>query len=65
MRRRQFLQRTLAAVRSGDLGEVEAVMDEHLGQLERTWEEETARALIRPMPDFLLHTRAHDLKAHH
>src|SRR3954452_12785567 len=47
-------ERTLGAVRSGDLREVEAVMDEHLGQLERTWEEETARALIRPMPDFLL-----------
>jgi GntR family transcriptional repressor for pyruvate dehydrogenase complex len=47
-------ERTLAAVRSGDPAEVEAVMDEHLGQLERTWEHETARALIRPMPDFLL-----------
>jgi DNA-binding FadR family transcriptional regulator len=47
-------ERTLAAVRSGDLAEVEVVMDEHLGQLERTWEKETARALIRPMPDFLL-----------
>ena len=47
-------ERTLAAVRSGDVAEVEAVMDEHLGQLERTWEKETARALIRPLPDFLL-----------
>src|SRR4051812_16456165 len=47
-------ERTLAAVRSGDLAEVDAVMDEHLGQLERTWEKETARALIRPMPDFPL-----------
>jgi DNA-binding FadR family transcriptional regulator len=47
-------ERTVAAVRSGDLDEVEAVMDEHLGQLERTWEEETARALMRPMPDFLV-----------
>jgi hypothetical protein len=41
-------------VRSGDVDEVDAVMDEHLGQLERTWEKETARALIRPLPDFLL-----------
>ena len=49
-------ERTLAAVRSGDVAEVEAVMDEHLGQLERTWEKETARALIRPLPDFLLPT---------
>jgi GntR family transcriptional repressor for pyruvate dehydrogenase complex len=47
-------ERTLAAVRSGDLEEVEAVMDEHVGKLEKTWEEETARALIRPLPDFLL-----------
>ena len=49
-------ERTLAAVRSGDVAEVEAVMGEHLGQLERTWEKETARALIRPLPDFLLPT---------
>ena len=47
-------ERTLAAVRSGDLAEVEAVMDEHLGQLERTWEQESARALVRPLPAFLL-----------
>jgi GntR family transcriptional repressor for pyruvate dehydrogenase complex len=47
-------ERTLAAVRSGDLDEVDAVMDEHLGQLERTWEQESARALVRPLPDFLL-----------
>jgi DNA-binding FadR family transcriptional regulator len=50
----QIHERTVAAVRSGDLLEVEAVMDEHVGQLERTWEEETARALVRPLPDFLL-----------
>jgi DNA-binding FadR family transcriptional regulator len=50
-------ERTLAAVRSGDLAEVEIVMDEHLGQLERTWEQESARALIRPLPDFLLSSR--------
>src|SRR4051795_6579889 len=47
-------ERTLAAVRSGDLAEVESVMDEHLGQLEHTWEQESARALIRPLPAFLL-----------
>ena len=29
-------ERTLAALRSGDLDEVEAVMDEHVGQLEST-----------------------------
>src|SRR3954449_9428378 len=47
-------ERTLAAVRSGDLAAVDAVMDEHLGQLEHTWEQESARALIRPLPAFLL-----------
>ncbi|MDX6700812.1 MAG: GntR family transcriptional regulator, transcriptional repressor for pyruvate dehydrogenase complex [Baekduia sp.] len=53
-------ERTVAAVRSGDLAEVEAVMDEHVGQLEKTWEEETARALVRPLPDFLMpaHSRS-------
>jgi DNA-binding FadR family transcriptional regulator len=50
----QIHERTRDAVRSGDLEEVDAVMDEHVGQLERTWEEETARALVRPLPDFLL-----------
>jgi GntR family transcriptional regulator, transcriptional repressor for pyruvate dehydrogenase complex len=50
----QIHERTRDAVRSGDLAEVDAVMDEHVGQLERTWEEETARALVRPLPDFLL-----------
>jgi DNA-binding FadR family transcriptional regulator len=51
-------ERTLGAVRSGDLDDVDAVMDEHLHQLERTWEEETARALVRPLPDFLLPAKA-------
>lgn len=46
--------RTLAAVRSGDLAEVELVMDEHLSQLERTWELETGSPLVRPTPDFLV-----------
>jgi GntR family transcriptional regulator, transcriptional repressor for pyruvate dehydrogenase complex len=46
--------RTLAAIRAGDLDQVNAVMDEHLGQLERTWEQETGRALVRPTPDFLV-----------
>jgi DNA-binding GntR family transcriptional regulator len=34
----QIHERTLEAVRSGDLDRVSAVMDEHLGQLERTAE---------------------------
>jgi DNA-binding GntR family transcriptional regulator len=31
-------ERTLAVLRSGEADEIEAVMDEHLGQLERTYE---------------------------
>jgi DNA-binding FadR family transcriptional regulator len=34
----QIHERTLEAVRSGDLEQVSEVMDEHLGQLERTAE---------------------------
>jgi DNA-binding FadR family transcriptional regulator len=46
-------ERTLIAIRSGDLEEVDKVMDEHLSQLEQTWEQETGRSLVRPTPDFL------------
>jgi len=38
-------ERTVAAVRSGDLARVDAVMDEHLGQLERTYEGEPERVV--------------------
>jgi GntR family transcriptional repressor for pyruvate dehydrogenase complex len=51
-------ERTLAAVRSGDLEQVDEVMDEHLAQLERTWEQETGTALIRPTPGFLVRRTA-------
>jgi DNA-binding FadR family transcriptional regulator len=47
-------ERTLAAIRSGDLEAVDTVMDEHLSQLEKTWEQETGRSLVRPTPDFLM-----------
>jgi GntR family transcriptional regulator, transcriptional repressor for pyruvate dehydrogenase complex len=47
-------ERTLAAIRSGDLDAVDRVMDEHLAELERTWETETGQALVRPTPDFLV-----------
>ncbi len=47
-------ERTLGAVRSGDLAEVEAVMDEHLNKMEQVWEQETERALVRPLPEFLI-----------
>ena len=38
-------ERTLAALRSGEADEVEAVMDEHLGQLERTYKGEPDRVV--------------------
>jgi GntR family transcriptional regulator, transcriptional repressor for pyruvate dehydrogenase complex len=53
-------ERTLAAVRAGDPDEVEAVMDEHLGQLERTIEEGTSRALVRRLPDILVPVTARE-----
>jgi GntR family transcriptional regulator, transcriptional repressor for pyruvate dehydrogenase complex len=46
-------ERTLAAIRSRNLELVDAVMDEHLSVLERTWEHVSGRALIRPIPEFL------------
>mgnify|MGYP003290983108 CR=1 FL=1 len=46
-------ERTLAAVRSADFPLIDAVMDEHLAELEQIWERETGRGLVRPLPDFL------------
>jgi DNA-binding FadR family transcriptional regulator len=46
-------EQTLDAIRAGDLVRIEAVMDEHLGLLERTWDQESTRALSRPLPEFL------------
>ena len=46
-------ERTAAAIRAADPDEIEAVMDEHLGRVEQTWQEETGRPLTRPLPDFL------------
>ncbi len=46
-------ERTLEAIRSGDLERVDVVMDEHLAGLERTWERESGRSMIRPVPAFL------------
>jgi DNA-binding FadR family transcriptional regulator len=46
-------ERTLAAVRAADFALIDAVMDEHLAQLEQIWERETGRGLVRPLPDFL------------
>ena len=46
-------ERTLDAIRAADFEAIEAVMDEHLAQLEQIWERETGRGLVRPLPDFL------------
>jgi DNA-binding FadR family transcriptional regulator len=46
-------EETIAAIRSGDMDRVERVMDVHLAQLETTWEQESGRSLVRPVPDFL------------
>ncbi len=40
-------ERTLAAIRANDPDEIDAVMDEHLSALERTWERESGRSLDR------------------
>jgi GntR family transcriptional repressor for pyruvate dehydrogenase complex len=47
-------QRTLDAVQAADHARIDEVMDEHLSALERAWERETDRLLVRPLPDFLL-----------
>jgi GntR family transcriptional repressor for pyruvate dehydrogenase complex len=46
-------ERTLAAIRSRNLDLLERVMDEHLSTLEQTWERESGRSLLRPVPGFL------------
>jgi len=49
----QIHEETLAAIRSADQQRVDIVMDEHLGAMERAWERQTGRRLVRPIPDFL------------
>ncbi len=44
---------TIAAIRSGDMRRIDAIMDVHLAQLEGTWERESGRSLVRVVPDFL------------
>jgi GntR family transcriptional regulator, transcriptional repressor for pyruvate dehydrogenase complex len=46
-------ERALAAIRSADHDRIEQVMDEHLAAMERNWERETDRVLVRPIPAFL------------
>jgi GntR family transcriptional repressor for pyruvate dehydrogenase complex len=45
-------QRTLEAVTAGDPDAIEAAMDEHLGHLERIWDDESGRGRMRPIPPF-------------
>jgi GntR family transcriptional repressor for pyruvate dehydrogenase complex len=47
-------ERTLAAIRAANQQLIELVMDEHLAAMERNWERETGRVLVRPVPAFLL-----------
>ena len=46
-------ERTLAAIQSADHERIQLVMDEHLAALERAWEGETGRALVRLAPTFM------------
>jgi DNA-binding FadR family transcriptional regulator len=46
-------ERTLSAIRAADYERIEVVMDEHLAAMERAWERETDRVLVRPVPEFL------------
>lgn len=46
--------KTLEAIMARDPHQVDMVMDEHLGYLETFWEEESGRARLRQIPDFLL-----------
>jgi DNA-binding FadR family transcriptional regulator len=47
-------ERTLRAIMSRSPQEVEPAMNEHLDFLETHWREETGRASVRQIPDFLL-----------
>ncbi len=47
-------ERTLRAIAGADPTAIEEALDEHLGFLEKIWEEETGRARVRKIPQFLL-----------
>ncbi|MCW3014205.1 MAG: GntR domain protein [Solirubrobacterales bacterium] len=46
-------QQTVDAIRSQDMARIEAVMDEHMSELERAWQRDAGRTLGRELPDFL------------
>lgn len=52
-------ERTLAAIMTGDYDAIEAAMDEHMHYLEKIWEEESGRAQLRRVPDFLVPRNAY------
>ena len=45
--------RTLAAIGSAGHERIDVGNDEHLAELEQTWEQQTDRVLVRPVPEFL------------
>lgn len=47
-------ERTLAAIRLADHDLIEAVMEEHIRELELAWERTTESSLVRRLPDFLV-----------
>jgi GntR family transcriptional repressor for pyruvate dehydrogenase complex len=47
-------ERTLAAIKSGDPAEIDAAMEEHIGFLERLWEDHSGRSRLRRVPGFLV-----------
>jgi GntR family transcriptional repressor for pyruvate dehydrogenase complex len=47
-------ERTLAAIRLGNHEQIDAVMEEHIRELEIAWERSTESPMVRTLPDFLL-----------
>jgi GntR family transcriptional regulator, transcriptional repressor for pyruvate dehydrogenase complex len=54
-------ERTLAAIAGRDPFRIEVTMDEHLGMLERRWQQDSGASLPRAVPDFLQPRSAGDL----
>ncbi len=46
-------ERTLEALRSGNMKAIDTVMDEHLARTEELWERATGKSLVPGVPDFL------------
>jgi hypothetical protein len=50
---RDIHQRTLDAIIACNMELIDSVMNEHLARVEQRWQQETGRALVRQLPDFL------------